>query len=77
MRNSILRGALLIPAFLALVDFIGAAEVLHFRMADTVQPASRKYIERVLTEAAGRNSDLVVMEIDTPGGLISSSREIP
>ncbi len=53
-----------------------AGTVVHFRLADTVQPASQKYVERVLDSAASSGADLVVMELDTPGGLISSARAI-
>jgi len=53
-----------------------AAEVVHFRVEDTVQPASQRYIERVLREAGTRSAALVVMELDTPGGLLDSTREI-
>ncbi|HHQ48223.1 MAG TPA: nodulation protein NfeD, partial [Acidobacteria bacterium] len=53
-----------------------AGTVVRFRMADTVQPASQKYVERALAIAASSNADLVVMELDTPGGLVSSARAI-
>jgi len=76
MRSSLFLRVCTVALLLALPGLLGAEEVLRFRMADTVQPASRKYIERVLEDADSRGSSLVVMELDTPGGLISSSREI-
>jgi len=51
-------------------------DVVHFRVEDTIQPASQRFIERVLAEAAARDAALVVMELDTPGGLLDSTREI-
>jgi membrane-bound serine protease (ClpP class) len=55
---------------------LDAGEVVHFRVEDTIQPASQRFIERVLEEAEARGADLVVMELDTPGGLLDSTREI-
>ncbi len=46
------------------------------RVEDTIQPASQQYIERVLSEAAEMQASLVVMELDTPGGLIDTTRDI-
>lgn len=53
-----------------------AGEVVRMRVEDTIQPASQRYIERVLDEAAARNAVLVVMELDTPGGLVDTTRDI-
>jgi membrane-bound serine protease (ClpP class) len=55
---------------------VHAGEVVHFRVEDTIQPASQRFIERVLDEAAARSATLVVLELDTPGGLLDSTREI-
>jgi len=55
---------------------VDAGTVVHFRFADTVQPASQKYVQRALDSAASSGADLVVMELDTPGGLVSSARAI-
>ncbi len=60
-------------AFAAVVD---AGEVVRFRVEDTVQPASQRFIERALEEARERGAALVVMELDTPGGLLDTTREI-
>ncbi|MEN8165434.1 MAG: nodulation protein NfeD [Acidobacteriota bacterium] len=53
-----------------------AADVLHFRVEDTIQPASQSFIARMIDEAARDGRDLVVMELDTPGGLLESTDEI-
>ncbi|SEO27026.1 membrane-bound serine protease (ClpP class) [Salinihabitans flavidus] len=50
------------------------AMVLEFDGA--VSPASADYITRALDEAAERNLPLVILRMDTPGGLSSSMREI-
>lgn len=41
-----------------------------------MQPASQRFIERALEEARERGAALVVMELDTPGGLLDTTREI-
>jgi len=53
-----------------------AGEVVRMRVEDTIQPASQRYIERVLKEADNRQAELVVLELDTPGGLIDTTRDI-
>ena len=53
-----------------------AGEVVRMRVEDTIQPASQQFIERVLLEAAEREASLVVIELDTPGGLVDTTRDI-
>jgi len=52
------------------------AEVLKIVVNDTIQPISAEYIARALDEAHRRNAQAVLIEMNTPGGLISSTREI-
>jgi membrane-bound serine protease (ClpP class) len=51
-------------------------EVVRMRVEDTIQPASQQFIERALAEAVERDAELVVMELDTPGGLVDTTRDI-
>jgi membrane-bound serine protease (ClpP class) len=53
-----------------------AQEVVHLRVEDTIQPASQQFIERAISEAESRKAALVILELDTPGGLLDSTREI-
>ncbi len=52
----------------------GAAEIAVLHLRDTIQPASQRYLERGLREAAAMGAALVVVELDTPGGLLTSTR---
>jgi len=64
----LLTVAVAVPAF--------GSEVVRMRVEDTIQPASQQFIERVLADAAERDAALVVMELDTPGGLVDTTRDI-
>ncbi len=63
-------------AVCAVAATAAAGDVVHFRVEDTIQPASQRFIERALAEAEQRGAALVVMELDTPGGLLDATRKI-
>src|ERR1700726_2164262 len=52
------------------------AEILKIVVNDTIQPISAEYIARAIDEAQRRNDQAVLIEMNTPGGLVSSTREI-
>lgn len=52
------------------------AEILKVVVNDTIQPISAEYIARAIAEASRRNDSALLIEINTPGGLISSTRDI-
>ncbi len=71
----------IINAFVCLVLLVigccsASAEVLKVVVNDTIQPISGEYIARAIAEAARRNDQAVLIEINTPGGMVSSTREI-
>jgi membrane-bound serine protease (ClpP class) len=43
---------------------------------DTIQPITAEYISRAIDQAARTNAQAVLIEMNTPGGLVSSTREI-
>ena len=53
-----------------------SAEILRVVVDDTIQPISAEYIGRAIETAARRNDQAVLIEMNTPGGLVSSTREI-
>ncbi len=55
---------------------VSSAEVLKVVVNDTIQPITRDYIARAIDEAHRRNDQAVLIEINTPGGLVESTREI-
>jgi membrane-bound serine protease (ClpP class) len=50
--------------------------VLKLTLHDTIQPVSAGYLERGLAEADRRHAPAVLVSLGTPGGLLSSTREM-
>jgi len=46
------------------------------RVDGAIVPAVASYIDRGITEAEDRQSDVVIIELNTPGGLLSTTEEI-
>ena len=74
-RASILRILLGLAAILV-VSSISSAEVLKIVVNDTIQPITEEYIARAIDEAQRRNDQAILIEINTPGGLVESTRHI-
>ena len=63
-------------AVLFLLTAFCSADVLRITVDDAIQPVTAEYIGRALESAAANKDDAVVIEINTPGGLVDSTREI-
>jgi membrane-bound serine protease (ClpP class) len=74
-RIPISRILLGLVASLVLSSF-SSAEVLKIVVNDTIQPITEEYIARAIDEARLRNAQAVLIEINTPGGLVESTRHI-
>jgi len=48
--------------------------VLH--LDDTIQPISEDYLDRGLAEAAQTNADALLIDLNTPGGLLTTTRSM-
>src|SRR5579862_2602434 len=53
-----------------------SAEIVKIVVDDTIHPIIVEYIGRAIQEAERTHADALLIEIDTPGGLVSSTREI-
>jgi len=76
MKKSALICALLFWIAVAAGSNSAAAEVLKVVVNDTIQPISQEYIGRAIDEAARRKAEAVLIEMNTPGGMVTSTREI-
>jgi membrane-bound serine protease (ClpP class) len=74
-RNSKLRLILSLTAAV-LFSLPAQAEILKVVVNDTIQPISEEYIARAIDEARRRGDQAVLIEINTPGGLVDSTRQI-
>lgn len=75
-----MKKSALISAFICSIAFVlsssASAEILKIVVDDTIQPISEEYIARAIDEAARRKAQAVLIEMNTPGGMVSSTREI-
>lgn len=76
MKKSVLVSTFLCSITLTLACGSAFAEVLKVVVNDTIQPISQEYIGRAIDEAARRKAQAVFIEMNTPGGMVSSTREI-
>ena len=76
VRGTTYSSLLLIIGIAFLFSLPASAEILKVVVNDTIQPISAEYITRGIDEAHRRNAQAVLIEINTPGGLLSSTREI-
>src|SRR6202048_2594485 len=77
MKNTTTLRVLFVQLMLlALFCSAATAEVLKVVINDTIQPITDEYIGRALDEAHRRNDQALSIEINTPGGLVDSTRRI-
>jgi membrane-bound serine protease (ClpP class) len=67
---------LLLFACWALAAQAQQPRVVLIRLDDTIQPISADYLARGLDTAAAEHADAVLIEINTPGGLLESMRQM-
>src|SRR5436305_13180302 len=68
------RIAVFVAALALAVTARGA--VLQIVVNDMIHPISDEFIGRALSEAQRINADVVLIELQTPGGLIETTRSI-
>ena len=52
------------------------AQIVKITVDDTIQPISAEYIDRAIAHAQQTNADAVLIDLNTPGGLVDSTRDI-
>jgi len=76
MKSDLIARVLLGFAAALILSSAASAEVLKIVVDDTIQPITGEYIARAIDQAQRRNDQAVLIEINTPGGLVDSTREI-
>ena len=61
-------------AALFLFTTFSSAEVLKIVVDDAIQPVTAEYIDRALQMAAANHDQAVLIELNTPGGLVDSTK---
>ena len=76
LRKNVVPPALWLS--ILILFFAGASfgDVLKVVVNDTIQPVTAEYIGRGLEAAAANHDQAVLIEINTPGGLVDSTRDI-
>jgi len=55
---------------------VKAENITHIQIQNAVSPASAAYLKDAFLHAKNNNSKLLILELDTPGGLATSMREM-
>jgi membrane-bound serine protease (ClpP class) len=76
MKRTWISDVFLALAGTLLLCAVSRAEVLRIVVNDTIQPITQEYIARAIDEAQRRNDQAILIEINTPGGLVESTRHI-
>jgi membrane-bound serine protease (ClpP class) len=76
MKNKLISRMLLGLMAVLILRSVSRAEILKIVVDDTIQPITEEYISRAIDEAQRRNAQAVLIEINTPGGLVESTRHI-
>jgi membrane-bound serine protease (ClpP class) len=74
--SGMIRNLVIALFALALGSFTASAEIVKIVVDDTIQPISAEYIARAIDQAHRIHAQAVLIEMNTPGGLISSTRDI-
>src|SRR4051812_2138071 len=68
--------AILLAVFSCVCAAVSAAPVMLVPLEGAIGPASAHFAKRSIERAAKEGAELVILQIDTPGGLDTSMREI-
>jgi membrane-bound serine protease (ClpP class) len=76
MKLSSLARVVFLGLMAALFCVPASAEVLKIVMDDAIHPITTEYIGRAIAEAERNKDQALLIEINTPGGLLDATREI-
>ena len=76
MKKTSIPSTIFAVILIALGSLPVSAEVLKVVVNDTIQPISEEYISRAIDEAQRTHSQAVLIELNTPGGMLTSTSNI-
>mgnify|MGYP001068660666 CR=1 FL=1 len=76
MKTSLFLAGALVAGVLSAAVPAPRPLVLVARLDGEIHPAAAGFVKRSIAEASDRRAALLVVEISTPGGLMTSMREI-
>ena len=56
--------------------YVFSSNITHIKIHNAISPGTSLYLENALIESKKQNSTLLLIELDTPGGLASSMRDM-
>ncbi|MBI3019148.1 MAG: nodulation protein NfeD [Deltaproteobacteria bacterium] len=62
--------------FLLATPSLYASEVIHLKISGGINPAAQSYISRGIYKAQETKAEALLIELDTPGGLLTATRSI-
>jgi membrane-bound serine protease (ClpP class) len=71
-----LRAAALAAALLFAAGAASAASVNLIRVSGTINPASSDFIQKAIAQSERESAAALLIELDTPGGLVTSTKDI-
>src|SRR6266404_1261879 len=72
MKSTVISRLLLGLVTAFILSSVASAEILKIVVNDTIQPITEEYIARAIDEATRRNDQAILIEINTPGGLVEA-----
>src|SRR5215471_17794493 len=76
MKKSSILSAIFFVLVVALSALPASAKIVKIVVDDTIQPISEEYISRAIDEAQRTHSQAVLIELNTPGGMLTSTSNI-
>jgi membrane-bound serine protease (ClpP class) len=76
MMASMKKGVLYIIACLFILQIASAQNVISIEIDGTINPVAADYVHRSIEKANKENADCLIIKLNTPGGLLKSTRVI-
>jgi membrane-bound serine protease (ClpP class) len=70
------KSLLLVIAFLSMASLMAQQKVLVMEIKDVIDPRMHRYVDLALREAEQTKADIVIIEMDTYGGVLTDAKEI-